>query len=245
MTVPDTQAARDHGFTPGQTVNSAQYYNTVYGLVEGNPIIVDRNGDGQINESDKKVYRSDPAWTGSLSTTLTWNNWDLSATLYTKQNYTVSSDFYGQYLDFGDRGRGRLNVDHYIPAGTLIGVDGVNADGTYIDPVYQATTHYGNYPFPTSAGDGSMNTTYWTSDDGVARLADASYVKIKNITLGYTFPQKWMNKIRVKSLRLYCTVTNPFVFTDYKGFDPEWANADLDQDGPSQVTWQFGGNIKF
>ena len=245
MTVPDTQAARDHGFTPGQTVNSAQYYNTVYGLVEGNPIIVDRNGDGTINESDKKVYRSDPAWTGSLSTTLTWNNWDLSATLYTKQNYTVSSDFYGQYLNFTDRGRVRLDVDHYIPAGTLIGVNGVNADGTYIDPVYQATTHYGNYPFPTSAGDGSMNTSYWTSDDGVARLVDASYVKIKNITLGYTFPQKWMNKIRVKSLRLYCTVTNPFVFTDYKGFDPEWANADLDQDGPSTVTWQFGGSIKF
>ena len=125
---------------------------------------------------------------------------------------------------------------------------GVNADGTYINPVYSGATHYGSYPFVNNGtANGGLGSSYWTGSDsdGVNRIADASYVKIKNITLGYTFPQKWMNKIRVKSLRLYCTVTNPFVFTDYKGFDPEWADADLDQDGPSTVTWQFGGSIKF
>ena len=139
----------------------------------------------------------------------------------------------------------KLNVDWYIPAGTLIDADGINPDGTYINPVYQETTHYGSYPFPNNAaGNGGVGAAnQWL--DGANKYVDASYVKIKNITLGYTFPKKWTEKFGCSYLRLYCTVTNPFVFTDYKGFDPEWAGADLDQDGPSTVTWQFGANIKF
>lgn len=71
------------------------------------------------------------------------------------------------------------------------------------------------------------------------------FVKVKNITLGYTFPKKWINKIGISHLRLYCTVTNPFVWTDYKGFDPEWAGGGAENDGPSTVTWEFGASLKF
>ena len=46
-------------------------------------------------------------------------------------------------------------------------------------------------------------------------------------------------------MRLYFTVTNPFVFTGFKGFDPEWASASLSNDTPSTVTYQFGASIKF
>lgn len=245
MTVPDNEIARLMGFTPGSTVKEYDYYYKCYGWTEGLPIIVDRNGDGTFTDEDKRIYNSDPKWTGSFSTTLSYKNWDLSATLYTKQNYYVNSAFLGEYLGWNDRGRMKLDVDYYIPAGTLIDCDGINADGTYINPVYQETTHYGSYPFPNNAagngGTGANNQ--WL--DGANKYVDASYVKIKNITLGYTFPKKWTEKFGCSYLRLYCTVTNPFVFTDYKGFDPEWAGADLDQDGPSTVTWQFGANIKF
>ena len=245
MTVPDTEIARLKGFTPGETVKEYDYYYECYGWTEGLPIIVDRNGDGTFTDDDKKIYNADPKWTGSFSTTLSYKNWDLSATLYTKQNYYVNSAFLGEYLGWNDRGRMKLDVDYYIPAGTLVDCDGINPDGTYINPVYQETTHYGSYPFPNNAagngGVGANNT--WL--DGANKYVDASYVKIKNITLGYTFPKKWTEKFGCSYLRLYCTVTNPFVFTDYKGFDPEWAGADLDQDGPSTVTWQFGANIKF
>ena len=244
MTVPDTEIARLMGFTPGETVKEYDYYYTCYGWTEGLPIIVDRNGDGTFNDDDKKIYNMDPKWTGSFSTSLSYKNWDLSATLYTKQNYWVSSAFYGEYLGINDRGRMKLDVDFYIPAGTLIDCDGVNPDGTYINPVYQQTTHYGSYPFPNNAAANSgTGSSYWL--DGTNKYVDASYVKIKNITLGYTFPKQWTEKFGCSYLRLYCTVTNPFVWTDYKGFDPEWAGADLDQDGPSTVTWQFGANIKF
>jgi hypothetical protein len=74
---------------------------------------------------------------------------------------------------------------------------------------------------------------------------DASYVKVKNITLGYTFPKQVLKKCHLQKLRLYCTVTNPFVWSDYKGFDPEWAGSALKNDGPSTITYQFGASIKF
>ena len=54
-----------------------------------------------------------------------------------------------------------------------------------------------------------------------------------------------MSKIAVKHLRLYVNVLNPFCFTGYDGFDPEWASANLTDGGPASITYQIGANIKF
>ena len=69
----------------------------------------------------------------------------------------------------------------------------------------------------------------------------------QNITLGYTFSKKLLNKVGIEGLRIYCNVLNPFTFTSYKGFDPEWADADIADGtgGPSSVTYQIGLNLKF
>jgi len=52
-------------------------------------------------------------------------------------------------------------------------------------------------------------------------IEDASYVRLKNISLGYNFPTKWLEPISVRNLRLYVSATNLFTITDYKGYDPE------------------------
>ena len=52
-------------------------------------------------------------------------------------------------------------------------------------------------------------------------VEDGSFLRIKTVTLGYTFPSKWMQKIKVQSLRLYLTADNLFTFTNYSGPDPE------------------------
>ena len=257
MVVPDNDAARNNGFTPGATVKESDYYYKVYGWTEGNPIIEDLDGDGEIKDGyindsnpekrgDKMVFRKEPSWTGSFTSNLSWRDWDFAFSIYTKQNYKVLSNFYEEYIAYGSSSRGynMLNVDYYIPAGTLIDCDGVTADGTYINPVYQQQTHYGEYPFPNNGGSNNgMNTDKYLGNAN--KVTDASFVKVKYITLGYTFPKKWINKIGIQKLRLYCTVTNPFVFTKYKGFDPEWADATNKNDGPSTVTWQFGASLKF
>ena len=246
MIVPDNQAAKNAGLTPGSTMKEYDYYYKVYGLTEGQPWIVDQNGDGTINPDDRAIQSMDPKWTGSFTSNLSWKNWDFSFSLYAKVGYKIYSNFLtSNILDLADRGRQKLNVDWYIPAGTLIDCDGVNADGTYINPKYQETTHYGEYPFPNNGGSSGgvgRQSGEWNQAKGVQ---DASFLKVKNITLGYTFDKNFLNKFGCKHLRLYATVTNPFVITSFKGFDPEWGSANVKQDGPSVVNYQIGASIKF
>lgn len=245
MIVPDNDAAKSKGLTPGSTMKEYDYFYTVYGIKEGEPYVIDRNGDGSIDDdNDRIVQNMDPKWTGSFTSDLTWKNLDFSFSLYAKYGYKVYSNFLSQYADMTDRGRVRLNEDYYIPAGKILNADGINDDGTYINPVYQETTHYGEYPNVTAGGNNGLGPQkdYWD----IARcVTDASFLKVKNITLGYTFPKSIINKFGCNHLRLYATVTNPFVFTKYEGFDPEWANASLKNDAPSTVTYQIGASIKF
>ena len=124
----------------------------------------------------------------------------------------------------------------------MINCDGVNADGTYINPVYQETTQYGEYPFPVNQADIGKYKTDWMLAKGIQKT---SFAKVKNITLGYTFPKKWLTPWGCSHLRLYFTVTNPIVWTGFKGFDPEWASATPENNGPSTVTYQVGASIKF
>lgn len=51
-------------------------------------------------------------------------------------------------------------------------------------------------------------------------LQDASFMRCKNITLGYSFPQRWIGKAAQK-VRIYVDLQNPFVITKYTGLDPE------------------------
>ena len=245
MTAPDNQATKLAGITPGTQMRQYEYYYKVYGLTEGQPYVIDQNGDGTIDINDRVITSTDPDLTGSFTSNLSWKDWDFSFSLYAKLGSKAYSNFLSQYGDLSDRGRVRLQEDWYIPAGTLINCDGINDDGTYINPVYQQTTHYGEYPFPnnggTNGGVGSQ-ADFWNN----ARcVVNNSFLKVKYITLGYTFPKSIINKFGCKHLRLYATVTNPIVFTKYKGFDPEWADASLKNDGPSTITYQIGASIKF
>lgn len=74
-------------------------------------------------------------------------------------------------------------------------------------------------------------------------VENASFIRIDNITLGYTFP-KWLEG--QASLRFFAGVQNPYVFTKYSGLDPEIANNGVDNTiYPRQRQWLFGANIKF
>ena len=52
-------------------------------------------------------------------------------------------------------------------------------------------------------------------------LESASFMRISNISLGYTFPDRWMKKIHVAKLKLYANIQNVWIFTAYSGYDPE------------------------
>ena len=79
-------------------------------------------------------------------------------------------------------------------------------------------------------------------------VEDGSFIKIKNLQLGYTFPASATKKI-LSRLRIYAQVKNAFVFTKYTGFDPEISGGILDSGidrgaYPQARTFAFGIDIK-
>ncbi len=205
---------------------------------EGQYAVNDWNNDGKIDDEDKQIYGcTDPTWTGSLSSTMTYKGFDFSFMLYTKQGQWSRSYFHEQYMNYGDRGRQKMSFDYYIPAGTPV------LDPTTGEVTTLTEARMGSHPYPNNTDN--TGGGYHNSSSDAVRYHKTSFVKVKNITLGYTFPKEWMSKLFVKHLRLYVNVINPFCFTNYEGFDPEWASANLTNGGPASVTHQIGANIKF
>lgn len=191
-----------------------------YGQTRGEARVKDLNNDGVIDGADRAIIGTPaPSWTGGFSTQIRYKGFDLSATLYTRQGVQVFSPFHEEFLDMDDRGRAKLDVNYYMPPNK-------------VTPTRQSNS----YPQPHNSGP------YW---DEVGSYKDASFVKVQNIVLGYNFPQDLVQKINIKSLRVYLNVMNPFVWTDYTGFDPEWAASDIDESGNSFITYQLGVNLKF
>ena len=109
----------------------------------------------------------------------------------------------------------------------------------------------------------AINFDYWTPDNPVnkiprpnsaaaplysdaVRFFDGSFVKIRNITLGYTLPKAITSKIKLNSLRLYATADNALIFSPYKLVDPETSNGIVGGGSPmTSATYVFGLNLKF
>ena len=197
--------------------------------LEGTAKVKDLNGDGVIDiDNDMKVLGSpNPDWIGTFSTTFTYKNWDLSATIFTKQGVFQYSPFHQEFTDFNSKVI--LDVPYYVRENP-------------ITPARKSNT----YPQASYMGQ------YWGEDaedygyPGFSK--DASFVRIQNITLGYNLNPELLSKIGLASMRLYMNALNPFTFTKYDGFDPEWAGADMsgvDASNTGYAIYQLGVNIKF
>ena len=76
-------------------------------------------------------------------------------------------------------------------------------------------------------------------------IENAAYLRLKNVQLGYTFPQKWMRKFGINRLRAYVSADNLFTVTKYfDGFDPEVQQSSGDT-YPQVRTYVFGLNLTF
>lgn len=84
-------------------------------------------------------------------------------------------------------------------------------------------------------------------------VEDASYIRLQNISIGYTFPKKWINKIFLNNARIYANIQNVYTWSKYKGLDPEVGAiyGDALMTGvdygryPSPRIYTFGLNISF
>ncbi len=109
----------------------------------------------------------------------------------------------------------------------------------------------------------AINFDYWTPENPVNKIPlpssaaaplysdairyfDGSFLKIRNITLGYTIPKSISTKMKISSLRLYATADNALIFSPYKLVDPETSNGIVGGGSPmTSATYVFGLNLKF
>ncbi|MFC3197119.1 TonB-dependent receptor [Parapedobacter deserti] len=170
--------------------------------------------DGRIDDADKVFYGSwDPAYLVGLSNTLRYKQWDFTAYVYGTINRLMDMT----YLDSWALGGSNLIGDHNLPV-SIKEVWRSDNQGATRPGYTQMTNMYGH-------GDYFMD--------------NVSFIRVRNLTLGYN--QK-VNR-GISNIRIYVDVNNPFIFTNYRGIDPETDNSDVAY--PNVRTFSAGIDIRF
>ena len=153
----------------------------------------DLDGDKKITEKDRTVIgKNFPSWTGGLNLSVGYKNFDLSALF-----------------------QGAFDVDGYYTAEAAYAFyNGATALKRHLDR-WTPDNHNASYPRVTrSSQTNFVTSSFW--------LQDASYVRLKNLTLGYTLPQAWLTKAGIANAKVFLTGENLFTFTGLDGgIDPE------------------------
>jgi len=174
--------------------------------------IADYNGDGVITVDDRKIFHRDPEWYGSFNINALYRGFDLIVDLYTVQGVNRNNPY---LYDFNAGGslNGRLN--------------GMSVD--YWTPDNQSNTA----PRPIFTGA----VPYF----GTLAIQDASYVRLRSLTFGYTLPSSVTRAVSISRARIYFTGTNLFTVTDFKSYGPESSPGAY----PEAQTFTFGMNLTF
>ena len=216
-------AVYDGVLQSGEEASKGKYtYNQT--AVAGERLYKDVNDDGKFtNAEDRTVIgNAEPDFTFTLNNSFTYKNFDLSVFI----NGSVGNDI-------ANLNKARLSL--FTGLQNAIG-DAVNR----WTPSHPSTT--------ISRAKGADPATVFSSEF----IEDGSFLKVKNITLGYTFPEALVKSIGISGLRLYATATNLLTITGYSGYDPEVTTngnslaAGIDFGNyPSAKTYNFGVVVNF
>jgi TonB-linked SusC/RagA family outer membrane protein len=181
----------------------------------------DINGDNLITDADRTIMgNANPKFYGGFNQQFTYNNFDASVFV----NYQVGSDvFNANKLEF---------TNGYAPSTNMLTIMNdrwktVNTDGTLLQQIASNGTVTGQAPsilasvnenariwLPLVGSSGYLPTSF--------AVEDGSYLRLNNITVGYTFNKlSWLKKARVNRLRVYATANNLAIITSYSGYDPD------------------------
>ncbi len=184
----------------------------------GDLIYEDYNGDGKITADDqvRSKYGNIPQMTYGL----------------------VLNGSFKNKLDLAIVFSGQAQVSQYVlPESGTVG----NFYSSWADNRWSPSNINGTYPrvdtrTSASVNGGQYNNTFW--------LNDASFVRLKNIELGYTLSGNWMNNLKLQNARIYVNAFNLFTITKVKDYDPE-GNSGSGQFYPQQRIVNVGANIRF
>ena len=211
----------------------------------GDYIFEDVNGDGVIDERDRKVLgNTSPKFIFGLNNAFSYKNFELSVFLngfYGNKIYNVlRQDFSGTggWLGKLREAAGFARVERIDPNG------GDDISNLHVTNAATATTSRITIASGTDMNANSRNSSRF--------VEDGSFLRVKNIQLGYTFPRLWLQKnLKIDYLHVYASIQNLYTFTKYKGFDPEVGSYDIRMYGidnaryPSARTFTFGLRTNF
>lgn len=209
---------------PGEPIGSFYGYKIDGFDSEGNFIFHDENQDGKVTAEDKVILgNSIPKLSYGLNFDFFYKNFDLSM-------------FFNGVA--GNKIFNARKYDYYFNYANNMVTDVLNSwmpdnQNTYV-PVAKVTN---------ADGGNSLPSEFY--------IEDGSYFRLKNIQLGYTFPENLSKKAYMNKLRLYVSIQNVFTCTKYSGFDPEVSSntlfaRGLDQNSyPNARTFTFGVNVSF
>ena len=185
----------------------------------GDMWFVDVDGNGEINDLDRTVIGNpSPDCIFGFNNTFSYKNFDLSI-------------FFQGAL--GNQVWNGVRASH----------ESMNSTYNQLATTLERWTGEGSsYSMPRAIyadpNNNSRASTRW--------LEDGAYAKLKNLTFGYTLPEKWIRKAKMKALRLYVSLDNLCTITNYSGLDPEAGLSGLDYGVyPSARTYMFGVSVKF
>jgi hypothetical protein len=187
----------------------------------------DINGDGKVDANDRTILgTAQPKFTWGFNNTLSYKNFDLS--------------FFFQ----GSQGNKMANFNSFSLL-NFTGQNNVLADAA----LNRWTPENPGNKYPRAFAGGSLDVGIFSS----AIVEDASYARLKNVTLSYTIPSKISERAKIKTVRVYVSGSNLWTLTDYTGYDPE-ANTygqsttliGIDNGGyPQSKIYQVGATISF
>ena len=179
----------------------------------GDYIYEDRNGDGVINNEDcTYIGNPEPKFTYGIGNTFSYKGFDL--TIFFSGSYGNKALNLTRYRIEDPRSNGNILKSslNYAQIG-LIDPNGPDDDYRNLHVVNGSAT-----TLPALQESDANNNFTRISD---MLVEDASYIRLQNISIGYTFPKKWINKIFLNNARIYANIQNVYTWSKYKGLDPE------------------------
>lgn len=209
----------------------------------GDYIFEDINKDGVINADDQTfIGNPEPKFTYGIGNTFSWKGFDLTIFL--------SGSYGNDVVNYNRRWLEQSGANgNILKAATNVAqVEMIDPNGPEDFRNYHVV---GGDPYSPRIYKGSDKHKNWRMSDRY--VEDGSYLRIQNISLGYTLPKKWLQKTPIQNLKIYANLQNVYTWSKYKGYDPEvgclWGNSLMNGVDygryPSPRIYTFGLNVSF
>ncbi len=203
---------------------------------EGDSKYEDVNGDGKIDENDCMVIGNPFPWlTGALTFNLGWKGLDFSINfqgVYGNQIYNALRERLEGTGQTATLSAAMKDVHIYYNQDKR---DAMNDAG--IDWMGYMNKYAGSIPNPHGNSLNAANSSRF--------VESGAYLRLKDLTLGYTLPKKYSQKAYIDRVRVYFTASNLLTLTGYTGYDPEVGGGVDYGNYPQSRTFMFGVNCDF